>query len=39
MLGFEVVQEKFSISKDLKILPSFYVEDPAQVLRTYPGSR
>jgi hypothetical protein len=39
MLGFEVLQEKFSISEDLKILPSFYVEDPAQVLRTYPGPR
>jgi hypothetical protein len=39
MLGFEVLQEKFSISEYLKILPSFHVEDPAQVLCTYPGSR
>jgi hypothetical protein len=39
VLGFEVLYGKFAISEDLKIIPSFYVGDPAQVLRAYPGSR
>jgi hypothetical protein len=38
--GFEISAEKFGMIIKLKILSSDHsFEDPAQVLRTYPGSR
>jgi hypothetical protein len=40
VLGFEVSVEKYSMVIKLKILSSKqFAEDPAQVLRTYPGPR
>jgi hypothetical protein len=39
-MGFEIAGEKLGISVKVKILSSNHsFEDPAQVLRTYPGSR
>jgi hypothetical protein len=40
VLGFEVSAEKFGMLVKMKILSSDRpFEDPAQVLRTYPGHR